>query len=113
MTNGELLEAAEQGGYAVLVTTDSHLKYQQNLTTRTIGIVVLLSTSWPRYSQLLVPSSKQLMPPHWAATLKSRFHRAEARAQPYTAECSSSDLDRHFSQPNHFSNSMGLIRSRL
>ena len=48
MTNGELLEAAEQGGYAVLVTTDSHLKYQQNLTTRTIGIVVLLSTSWPR-----------------------------------------------------------------
>jgi len=32
----------------VFVTTDKNLKYQQNLATRTLSIVVLLTTSWPR-----------------------------------------------------------------
>jgi predicted nuclease of predicted toxin-antitoxin system len=48
LTNGDLLAAAERSGYNVLVTTDQNLKYQQNLVTRRIAIVVLLTTSWPR-----------------------------------------------------------------
>src|SRR5688572_26686706 len=47
-TNGQLLDAAEQAGYHVLITTDQNLRYQQNLTERRIAIVVLGSTSWPR-----------------------------------------------------------------
>jgi hypothetical protein len=48
LKNGELLAAAEAQGYQVLVTTDTNLKYQQNLASRTIAIVVLSTTSWPR-----------------------------------------------------------------
>ncbi|HEX8691747.1 MAG TPA: hypothetical protein VF746_04955 [Longimicrobium sp.] len=48
LTNGELLVAAEVQGFEVLVTTDTNLKYQQNLASRTIAIVVLSTTSWPR-----------------------------------------------------------------
>ena len=48
LTNGELLDAAEKEGYAVLVTTDSSLRYQQNLANRRIAIVVLSTPSWPR-----------------------------------------------------------------
>jgi len=48
LKNGELLDAAEKAGFAVLVTTDANLRYQQNLQTRRIAIVVLASTSWPR-----------------------------------------------------------------
>jgi len=48
LTNGDLLKIAEQEGYELLITTDRNLRYQQNLTTRQIAIVVLLSTSWPR-----------------------------------------------------------------
>ena len=48
LTNGELLDAAEKEGFAILVTTDSNLRYQQNLHARRIAIVVLTSTSWPR-----------------------------------------------------------------
>ena len=48
LKNGELLQAAELAGFAVLVTTDTNLKYQQNLATRRISIVVLSTTSWPR-----------------------------------------------------------------
>ena len=46
--NGELLEASEQEGYQLLITTDQNLKYQQNLSDRPLAIIVLLSTSWPR-----------------------------------------------------------------
>ena len=46
--NGDLLTTAIREGYDVLVTTDQNLKHQQNLTEVHLGIVVLLSTSWPR-----------------------------------------------------------------
>jgi hypothetical protein len=46
--NGDLLRAAEQAAFEVFVTTDQNLQYQQNLASRRLAIVVLLSTSWPR-----------------------------------------------------------------
>ncbi len=48
LKNGDLLDIAEKDGFDVLVTTDTNLKYQQNLATRRIAVVVLGSTSWPR-----------------------------------------------------------------
>ena len=48
LTNGELLEIAEQEGYDVLITTDQNLRHQQNLSGRKLAILVFLSTSWPR-----------------------------------------------------------------
>ena len=48
LKNGELLASAEAEGFQVLLTTDTNLKYQQNLASRTIAIVVLSTTSWPR-----------------------------------------------------------------
>ena len=48
LKNGELLAAAERCGPEVLVTTDTNLKYQQNIASRSIAVVVLSTTSWPR-----------------------------------------------------------------
>ena len=48
LSNGELLDMAEQEGYALLITTDQNLRYQQHLANRQLAIIVLLSTSWPR-----------------------------------------------------------------
>lgn len=46
--NGSLIAAAEADGFEVIITTDQNLKYQHNLQRRTISILVLASTSWPR-----------------------------------------------------------------
>ena len=48
LENGALLDAAEQEGYEVIVTTDQSMRHQQNLTGRRIGVVVLLTTDWNR-----------------------------------------------------------------
>jgi predicted nuclease of predicted toxin-antitoxin system len=48
LENSDLLDAAEREGFEVLVTTDRNLRHQQNLRTRSIAIVVLRTTSWPR-----------------------------------------------------------------
>ena len=47
LANGQLIEAAEQAGFAVMVTTDKNIRYQQNLKARTIAIVVLEHAQWP------------------------------------------------------------------
>jgi len=48
LENGDLIAAAEGDGFDVIITTDQNLKYQQNLNDRSISILVLTSTSWPR-----------------------------------------------------------------
>jgi len=48
LSNGDLIAAAESEGYNLLITTDQNLRYQQNLSDRKIGIIVLTTTSWPR-----------------------------------------------------------------
>jgi predicted nuclease of predicted toxin-antitoxin system len=53
LENGALIAAAESAGYQVLITTDRNLKYQQNLSARSLAIVVLMSTSWPRIRRSL------------------------------------------------------------
>jgi len=47
LENGDLLREAESKSYDILITTDQNLKYQQNLTGRTIAILVLRTTAWP------------------------------------------------------------------
>jgi rRNA-processing protein FCF1 len=46
LANGELLRAAEEAGFAVLLTTDNSLEYQQDLKARKIAIVVLSRNRW-------------------------------------------------------------------
>ena len=46
LENGELLRAAEDAGYAVMVTADKNLSYQQNLAGRKLALVVLSTNNW-------------------------------------------------------------------
>ena len=55
LQNGDLIAAAEAAGFAVFVTTDRNLKYQQNLAARRLAVVVLLTTSWPRIKAASAP----------------------------------------------------------
>jgi hypothetical protein len=49
LSNGALLDAAEEAAFDVLLTTDRRIQYQQNLRVRGIALVVLTgSTKWSR-----------------------------------------------------------------
>ena len=58
LANGALIEAAEQAGFAVMVTTDKNIRYQQNLKARAIAIVVLEHAQWPMVKLV----TKELLP---------------------------------------------------
>ena len=46
MANGNLIAAAEAAGFDVLLTGDRRLRYQQNIGSRRIGIVICTPTFW-------------------------------------------------------------------
>jgi predicted nuclease of predicted toxin-antitoxin system len=46
LDNGDLLNAAEAAGFDVLLTTDTNIRYQQNLEGRKIAIVVIRTQQW-------------------------------------------------------------------
>jgi hypothetical protein len=47
LRNGDLLHAAEEAGFELLLTTDRNIGYQQNLTLRRIAILVIDIQQWP------------------------------------------------------------------
>jgi len=54
LLNGELLRAAEQAGFDVLLTTDTHLQFQQNLQIYKLAAVVLNRNRW-QLIQAVIP----------------------------------------------------------
>ncbi len=48
LANGKLLQAAEEAGFDLLLTTDKNIAYQQNLKGRKIAILVLGNGQWPK-----------------------------------------------------------------
>lgn len=47
LKNGELLNAAEDAGFEMLLTPDKNMRSQQNLAGRKIAVVVIGSQQWP------------------------------------------------------------------
>lgn len=47
LENGDMIEAAGQAGFELIVTTDKNIRYQQNLKSRKIALLVLEHSQWP------------------------------------------------------------------
>ena len=47
LRNGDLLRAAEEAGFDVLLTTDKNMRYQQTLTGRKIAVILIGKQQWP------------------------------------------------------------------
>jgi hypothetical protein len=47
MENGALIDAAEAAGFAILITCDRNIRYQQNLGDRQIALIELTTSVWP------------------------------------------------------------------
>ena len=50
MSNGELLDSAEEAGFDVLLTTNQSLGYQQNMSNGRIAVVALMNACWNHMS---------------------------------------------------------------
>jgi hypothetical protein len=57
LSNGELLKAAEEAGFDVLLTTDTNLPHQQNLESRKLAIVILSKNRWSLVRPMLQQSA--------------------------------------------------------
>jgi hypothetical protein len=58
LKNGDLLEAAEEAGFDVLITVDQNIPYQQNLGARRIAVLILCApTNRLRDLQQLMPAA--------------------------------------------------------
>jgi putative NIF3 family GTP cyclohydrolase 1 type 2 len=51
LKNGKLLDAAESAGFDVLITGDTTLHLEQNLSQHRIALVVLSAVEWPMLEQ--------------------------------------------------------------
>lgn len=65
LRNGDLIAAAENAGFNLLLTTDKNMSYQQNLSGRQIAVLVLTRQQWPDlkpHVQLVIDAVSSAMP---------------------------------------------------
>ena len=53
LRNGDLLEAAVDAGYDLLITCDQRMRYQQNLALYDITVITVMGGRWPHIRQNL------------------------------------------------------------
>lgn len=46
LTNGDLIAAADDAGFDIIITADKNLRYQQSLAGRSMAIIVLETNRW-------------------------------------------------------------------
>ncbi len=59
LENGDLLSAAEDAGFDVMLTADKNISYQQNLAGRRLALVVLSTNDWNLIQLNIQPLSRQ------------------------------------------------------
>jgi hypothetical protein len=77
LENGDLLEAAENAGFEVMVTADKNLSYQQNLAGRKLALVVVSTNDWNLLSKNPAPVAAVDRP----GTTGPSVHRADFPAR--------------------------------
>ena len=75
LENGELLRAAEEAGFDVLITSDQNIRFQQNLTGQKMALVTLGSNRW----KIVASHSSEIADRVKSATPGSRHFIAMAR----------------------------------
>jgi hypothetical protein len=87
--NGALIRAAEEAGFAILITCDRNIRYQQNLTGRKIALIELTTAIWPvirpRVPDVLV--AVQAATPGSYATVTFPRPRLRRRPPPLGPAC--------------------------
>jgi hypothetical protein len=60
LENGDLLKVAEEAAFAVMITGDKNLSYQQNLVSRKLSLIVLEDIDWNVIKQNPQPVAEAL-----------------------------------------------------
>jgi hypothetical protein len=82
--SGELLRAAEEGGFEILVTGDQSLLHEQNLSNRQLAIVALSTNNWPivkNYLAQILAAIDSAVPGSFRAVDCGTFSRKKAPSQ--------------------------------
>ena len=83
ISNGELLAAAEAAGFAILVTADQNIRFQQNMTGRQISVVSINSNHWDTIRAAPERVQAACDAADHAAYVVVQFPRPARRRRPY------------------------------
>lgn len=82
LKNGDLLAVAILNSYEVLVSTDQSLRHQHDLRQVRLGIVILMTTSWPRISRNTSAVARAVQDVQVGRLIEVRFDDGEGLPGP-------------------------------
>jgi hypothetical protein len=85
LTNGVLVDAAEQAGFEAIITADRNFRSQVDISNRNIAGIVLSTNHWPtlqRGAAAIMQALQQARPALYQDVAVGRFRRGRPASPP-------------------------------
>jgi hypothetical protein len=85
LANGDLVEAAERGGFEAMITADRSFRFQVDISSRNFGVVILSTNHWPtlqRGAPAILRALRRVRPGSYQDAAVGRFRRGQSGPPP-------------------------------
>jgi predicted nuclease of predicted toxin-antitoxin system len=86
LANGDLVDAAERAGFEAMITADRNFRYQVDISSRGLAVIVLSTNHWPTLQQRGAPAILRALqrarPGSYQDVAVGRFRRDRSVSPP-------------------------------
>ena len=85
LANGDLIDAAERGGFEAMITADRNFRFQVDISSRNLAALVLSTNHWPtlqRGAPVILQALQRARPGSYQDVAVGRFRRGRPATPP-------------------------------
>jgi predicted nuclease of predicted toxin-antitoxin system len=85
LANGVLVDAAERGGIEAIITADKNFRFQVNISSRNLAVIILSTNHWPilqRGAPAILQALQGARPGSYHQVAVGRFRRGRSGPTP-------------------------------
>jgi len=85
LANGNLVDAAERAGFETIITADRNFRFQVDISSRGIAVIILSTNHWPtlqRGAAAILQALQRARPGSYQDAAVGRFGRGRSASPP-------------------------------
>jgi hypothetical protein len=85
LVNGDLVDAADRGGFEAIITADKNFRSQVDITSRGLAVITLSTNHWPTLQRgvaAVMQALQQARPGSYQDAAVGRFRRGRSASPP-------------------------------
>lgn len=85
LANGDMVDTAERAGFEAIITADRNLRFQVDIRSRSLAVIILSTNHWPtlrRGAPVILRALQRARPGSYQEAAVGRFGRGRSASPP-------------------------------